>query len=151
MKRPQVLLLPLGNWGGSPAVLGESKGLLGDWESAPGIECTAAVPRAGLWRLYVKEKICYFCLKGKSGWVKRWPGNGWGFIHGLGRPAPPVPYGNRSAGVAEAGSASKGGRRVLGRGGLTIPGHIAEKLLWCCIFYLQSPSQAALAECLQPL
>lgn len=33
----------------------------------------------------------------------------------------------------------------------SIPGHIAEKLLWYCIFYLQSPSQTALAGYLQPL
>lgn len=33
----------------------------------------------------------------------------------------------------------------------SIPGHTAEKLLWYCIFYLQSSSQTALAKCLQPL
>lgn len=60
--------------------------------------------------------------------------------------APTVPYWNWSAGVGEAGFASKGGRQVLGRGGFSIPGLIAGKSLWYLAFYLQSPFQAALAR-----
>lgn len=39
---------------------------------------------------------------------------------------------------------------MLGRGGLSIPGLIADKLRCCRASYLQIPSQAALAECLWP-
>lgn len=62
------------------------------------------------------------------------------------KPCSPVPSRIWSTGVGAAGSASKGGRRVLGRGGLSLPAHTAEKLLWHCISPLQSPSQPALAE-----
>lgn len=44
------------------------------------------------WRFYEKEKIFYFCLK--SGWVKRWPGNGWGSVRDPGSPDPTVPHWN---------------------------------------------------------
>lgn len=83
--------------------------LLGERKAAPGIKCGSHAGGWALaWRFYEKEKLFNFCLKGKSGWVKRWPGNGWGFVHDPGSPT--VPHWNWSTQVGEAGFASKGGR-----------------------------------------
>lgn len=65
----------------------------------------------------VFEKRGYVCWSRRSSWLKRWPGGGWGFIHGPGSSPCPVLElklrGGRGRVCRQRGKASAGKGRTL--------------------------------------